>query len=355
VLNIRSIWLHSEARLHLNKTLQRPEDTYRSLGRRGVKRVKVLSIKKSLRRLLHSVPMLTYVDLSGCYNLTENVMEIAIQRELPNLNSLDLGLCKDVGDGTLGRIGTYCNNLRHLSLEGNTKITNAGLLLLAWGAKELVSLNLKSCRNITDHGINVMAVNADGSPLGSKLEFLGLQDCKLTDKSLAYISRGMPQLKRINLSTISGITDTGLKYLAEMPGLEEVNLRNCDNVTDLGLAYLSDDTKRPSTLRVLDLSFCSSVTDAGLAHVAKGLKSLEKLSISSCLVGDTGLLSLGRGLTRLRTLDLGQCNNISEDGLAQMAAKAKSLRSVDVYGCKNVSERVASKLPEAVRTNRTLC
>ncbi len=354
MLAIRSIWRHTEARLHLNRTLQRPEDTYRSMVRRGVTRVKVLSIKKSLRRLFHFVPSLVSVDLSGCYNLTESVMEGAIQGDLPNLRCLDLGLCKDVGDGTLGRIGTYCSNLRSLSLEGNTRVTNAGLLLLIWGAKELTSLNLKSCRNITDNGINVIALQSDGSPFGSKLEHLGLQDCRLTDKSLAYISLGMPSLRRINLSTISGVTDTGLKSLAQMPRLEELNLRNCDNVTDLGLAYLADDGV-DSRLKVLDLSFCSSITDSGLAHVANGLKELERLSICSCLVGDAGLMGLARGLPRLRCLDLGQCNHICEDGLVKMAAEAKSLETVDAYGCRNVSEGVHARLPRSVKCNRRLC
>ena len=354
MLNLKSVWRGTEARLRLSKTFQKPEETYKSLVRRGVKRVKVLSIKKSLRRLFHSVPMLTNIDLAGCYNIDECVMEVAIQRELPNLTHLDLGLCKDIGDGTLGRIGTYCQNLRFLSLEGNVRITNAGLLLLAWGAKELKSLNLKSCRNISDHGINVMVLKDDGTPLGSKLEFLGLQDCKLTDKSLAYISKGMPQLKRVNLSTINTITDGGLKSLAQMPVLEEINIRKCDNVTDLGLAYLSEDCQS-CRLKFLDLSFCSSVTDSGLAHVAKGLKNLAGLSISSCLVGDAGLLDLANGLVHLQTLALGQCNNITEGGLIKMAIKAKSLRMIDIYGCKNISEKIEVYLPGRVKTVRTLC
>ena len=355
MLNLKSVWRGTEARLRFSKPFRKPEETYKSLLRRGVRRVKVLSIKKSLGRLFYSVPELTNVDLAGCYNINECVMEVTIQRELPNLTHLDLGLCKDVGDGTLGRIGTFCHNLRYLSLEGNVRITNAGLLLLAWGAKELKSLNLKSCRNISDHGINVMALNDDGSPLGSKLEFLGLQDCKLTDKSLAYISKGMPQLKRVNLSTISTITDGGLKSLALMPVLEEINIRKCDNVTDQGLAYLSDDSRKPSKLKFLDLSFCSSVTDFGLSHVAQGLKNLVGLSISNSLVGDTGLLNLANGLVHLQTLALGQCNNITEGGLIKMAIKAKSLRMIDIYGCKNISDNIDVYLPGRVKTIRTLC
>lgn len=314
-----------------------------------------MSIKNSLSRLYCLVPMLTNVDFAGCYNINECVMKIVIQRELPNLTHLDIGLCKDVGDGTLGRIGTYCHNLRVLNLEGNVKITNAGLLLLAWGAKELKSLNLKSCRNISDHGINVMALNDDGSPVGSKLEFLGLQDCKITDKSLAYISRGMPNLKRVNLSTIKTITDVGLKALAKMPILEEINAQKCENVTDQGLAYLSDGCKKNSKLKFLDLSFCSSVTDTGLSHVAQGLKNLASLSISSCLVGDAGLLHLANGLVHLQTLALGQCNNITEGGLLKMAMKAKSLRKLDIYGCINISDKIDVYLPRRVKTIRTLC
>ena len=356
MLFLKVVWRGTEARLRLGKPFRKHEEaTYKSLLRRGVSKVKVLSIKKSPIRLFSSVPLLAKVDLAGCYNINEYVMEIAIQVKLPNLTHLDLGLCKDVGDGTLGRISTYCHNLCYLSLEGNIRITNAGLLLLAWGARELKSLNLKSCRNITDHGINVLALNHDGSPSDSKLESLDLQDCKLTDKSLVYVSKGMPQLKRVNLSTIKTITDGGFKCLAQMPALEEIIVQKCDNVTDQGLAYLSEECQNPSNLKFLDMSFCSSVTDLGVSHIAKGLKNLAGLSISSSLVGDRGLLDLAHGLVHLKALALGQCNNITEVGLMRMAKKAKSLRTIDIYGCKNITENIDVHLPRRVKTIRTLC
>ena len=158
--NCKSVWKGVEARLHLG----RPNFyLYPSLVRRGIKKVQVLSLRKSLRELVNGIPNLEVLNLSGCYNLTDSALEIAFNRELPSLKELNLSLCKDVSDNSLGRIATNCKNLCSLDLGGCVKVTNTGLLLISWGLKKLSFLNLRSCRQISDHGIgHLSGVDAGG-------------------------------------------------------------------------------------------------------------------------------------------------------------------------------------------------
>merc|ERR1712083_1132257 len=132
---------------------------------------------------------------------------------------------------------------------------------------KLKHLNLRSCRQVSDVGIaNLCGLDDLQFPASLSLQSLCLQDCqKLSDESLRYISQGLPNLKRINLSFCVSITDTGLKSLAKVASLEEINLRSCDNVSDIGIGFLAEEHQR---LAKLDVSFCSNVTDASLRHIS---------------------------------------------------------------------------------------
>ena len=351
--NCKSVWKGVEARLHLGRS---NSYIYPSLVRRGIKKVQVLSLRKSLRELVNGIPNLEVLNLSGCYNLTDSAVESAFSRELPSLKELNLSLCKDVSDNSLGRIATNCKNLCSLDLGGCIKVTNTGLLLISWGLKKLIFLNLRSCRQISDHGIgHLSGVDAGGkyTSAPSALRILKLQDCqKLTDDSLKHISVGMPDLKNINLSFCVSVTDTGLKSLAKLPHLESLNLRSCDNVSDIGVGFLSEDSPAAITIQFLDVSFCSNVSDAGLRHIAAGLPSLKSLLLTTCAVTDQGIekLASGKAASSIETLNLGQCVNLTDTGVNAVAEKMKSLTSLDLYGC----PKVTSDAVKSVRLNMPL-
>ena len=359
--NCKSVWKGIEARLHLG----RPNSyLYPSLVRRGIKKVQVLSLRKSLREIVTSISNLEVLNLSGCYNLTDSALEFAFNREVPSIKELNLSLCKDVSDNSLGKIATNCKNLCSLDLGGCAKVTNTGLLLISWGLKKLAYLNLRSCRQISDHGIgHLSGLDADGkyTSAPSALGFLGLQDCqKLTDESLKHISVGMPQLRHINLSFCVSVTDTGLKSLAKLPLLQSLNLRSCDNVSDIGVGFLSEDSPAATTIQFLDVSFCSNVSDAGLGHIASGLPSLRSLLLTTCTVTDQGLerLASGKSAASIQTLNLGQCVNLTDTGVNAVADKMRALTTLDLYGCPKVTSDalngVRLKMPHLKKLNLEL-
>ncbi len=327
---LKSVWKGCEARLHLRKS---NPTLFPSLVRRGIRRVQVLSLRKSLRELVNGVPNLESLNLSGCYNLTDSALDTGINRDLPNLKTLNLSLCKDVTDNSLGRIATHCKNLESLDLGGCTKITNTGLLLISWGLKQIRRLNLRSCWQISDHGIGHLTGISNQPSTGAKqLLQLCLQDCqKITDESLKFIADGLQTIERLNLSFCLSVTDTGLKSLSRIPGLQELNLRSCDNVSDIGIGFLGNAS--PSNLSSLDLSFCDRVSDSSMAHIASGMTGLACLSLSACQITDGGLARVCRDLQQLQVLNIGQCNKITDQGIMNLSTNLKSLKSIDLYGC----------------------
>ena len=352
----KSVWRHTEARLHIGRS---NPHLYPSLVRRGIKRVQVLSLRKSLRELVNGIPELESLNLSGCYNLSDSALDGAFNKDVPHLKRLDLSLCKEVSDNSLGRIAAHCKNLNDLNLGGCAKVTNTGLLLISWGLKKLKRLNLRSCRLVSDAGIGHLC-GVDGHTHQSKTSSLvdiGLQDCqKLSDEALRHVAVGMPALERINLSFCVSVTDSGMKSLAQLRRLRDLNLRSCDNVSDIGIGFLAENGGSPLT--ALDVSFCTNVTDGAVKHIAGGFGGLATLSLTTCAIGDASLEKMAAALAKLEELNIGQCLSVTDKGLEHLGKKAKKLTSLDLYGCPKVTkaslEKLRSDLPQLKRINLEL-
>lgn len=329
----KCVWRGVQARLHLRRA---NPSLFPSLVRRGIRRVQVLSLKRSLRDVVQGLPNLERLNLSGCYNLTDKWLEGAFVRQVPTLVELDLGMCKQITDSSLDKISKFLPCLEILDLGGCSGITNTSLQMIADGLKRLKKLNVRSCRHVSDIGISHLAgLNGKSSEGTRSLEYLGLQDCqKLTDEALKYVSVGLHQLQSINLSFCSGVTDFGLKHLAKMSSLKELNLRSCDSVSDAGMAYLAEGYSRVVTL---DVSFCDKVGDRGLLHISQGLLHLKSLSLNACPVSDEGIGRIARTLTDLHTLHVGQCSRVTDKGLGLIAENLQRLCCIDLYGCTKIT------------------
>lgn len=146
----KSVWRGVEAKLHLRRA---NPSLFPSLQTRGIKKVQILSLRRSLSYVIQGMPNIESLNLSGCYNLTDNGLGHAFVQDILSLRILNLSLCKQITDSSLGRIAQYLKNLELLDLGGCSNITNTGLLLIAWGLHNLKSLNLRSCRHVSDVGI----------------------------------------------------------------------------------------------------------------------------------------------------------------------------------------------------------
>lgn len=349
--NRKSVWKNIEAKLHLHRQSQA---LFSSLVKRGIKKVQVLSLKKSLREMIIGLPNLESLNLSGCYNLSDIALETAFSKEVATLKVLNLSLCKDVTDGSLRRITANCKNLEILDLAGCSKITNHSLFYISM-LRKVKKLNLRSCRMISDSGIADLCNTSGLENSRRTLEELCLQDCqKLTDESLRHISLGLPELEKINLSFCVSITDTGLKSISRIGTLRDLNLRSCDNISDIGIGFLAENGLN---LHFLDVSFCANITDSAMRHIASGISSLQSLSLTTCSIGDEGLAKISKALSDLQVLNIGQCVAITDEGLMSLAEHSSKLKSLDLYGCPNVTSNALAlvrKLPKLERLNLNL-
>ena len=91
-------------------------------------------------------------------------------------------------------------------------------------------------------------------------------------------------------------------------------------------------------IKVRKLIF-EQITDAGLASLAAGCEGLTSVNLKLCgNITDAGLASLAAGCEDLTDVNLAGCEKITDAGLASLAAGCGGLTSVNLEFCGNITD-----------------
>ncbi|XP_013416098.1 F-box/LRR-repeat protein 16 [Lingula anatina] len=241
------------------------------------------------------------LELSGCNEITEAGLWACLN---PKIVSLTVSDCINVADDTVGAISQLLPSLHELDLQAY-HVTDAALSFFSSKqSNTLTALKLKSCWEITNHGI----VNVVHSL--PNLTVLSLQGCsKITDDGVEIIAENLRKLRVLDLSWCPRVTDASLEYIAcDLCLLEELTLDRCQHVTDIGVGYLSTMT----SLAKLYLRWCTQVRDFGLQHLYT-MKSLRMLSVAGCSqLTPSGIMGLVQ-MRHLEELEVTNCQGARQD------------------------------------------
>lgn len=236
----------------------------------------------------------------------------------------------------------------------NLNITNKMLILFSQTICTLknlsvLNLNLESCKKVSRKGLTYFASKLYKCRHLSKL-VLNTESCRVTDRSLAVLSRSTTKLKYLsNLQVNMGnfrTTDHGLATFM-------TNITKSKTLVQLGIdLHLSikydvaalvgvwlPSIRQLSELR-LDFSFCLDIGDEGIAMLSRSLLGLIhlnflELSFQKCSkITDKGVIILGENikkLNRLRRLHLLflNCMGATESGIKNLAGNIVKLRCLD--------------------------
>jgi hypothetical protein len=181
-------------------------------------------------------------------------------------------LCVDITK--LMTITTVCPQLQSLNIGSCYNITDAGIEALATGCPQLLSLNIGCCYNITDEGIKALAT---GCP---QLQSLNIHGYNITDAGIKALATGCTQSQSLNTGWFGKITDKGIRALANwLPQLQSLNTGWFGKITDKGITALVTGCPQ---LQSLNISWCDNITTEGIRALANGCPQLQSLDISDC-------------------------------------------------------------------------
>lgn len=271
----------------------------------------------------------------------------------PNLSSVSLANCTELGDSALTGLQLCGSTLRSLSLYCCLGITDDTLATVSFGCPYLVSITLYRC-NITDTGLEWLAKSC------LSLENINLSYCLgITDRGIHALSRDCRRIRSLMMSSCKGITGTGFEGCSPSLAYVEADLcfLSAEGLLSVfsggGIVYLNISSPRTwfdrdelmaigsgfaANLRFLNLRLCRFVSDEFVEAIAKGCPLLEEWNLAVChRVHLPGWEAIGLNCRNLKILHVNRCQNLCDQGLMALRDGCNQLKLLYMHGCRRVS------------------
>ncbi|KAF5444859.1 hypothetical protein F2P56_033956 [Juglans regia] len=216
-----------------------------------------------------------------------------------------------------------------LALKSDRKsesIGDEGLILISLKCRNLTRLKLRSCRGLTDAGMEAFAKNCKG------LKKLSCGSCTFGAKGMNAVLNNCSALEELSVKRLRGITD-GAAAEPIGPGvaasaLKTICLKELYNGQCFGPVIIG-----AKNLRTLKLIKCSGDWDKLLPVIANRVTSLVEVHLERLQVTDLGLVGISSclDLEILHLVKTPECTNM---GLVLLAERCRLLRKLHIDGWK---------------------
>ncbi|CAI5469029.1 unnamed protein product [Closterium sp. Yama58-4] len=173
----------------------------------------------TLLKMLPGLHKLEHLNLSST-NVKEAGMRVLSQYLSGSLKTLNVTSCEGLTDAAFMHLSS-CKRLEKLEAGHLTKISDAGLLHLV--ELPLKHVMLESSSNVTGAWLLNVA-----SKVMRQLELLDLSNTKVTDNVLQHLAANAEGLKSLWIKSCLNVTQHGLKALSEVGERLDVNSKGCN-------------------------------------------------------------------------------------------------------------------------------
>lgn len=158
----------------------------------------------------------------------------------------------------------------------------------------------------------------------TELEELFLQDAALDDAGLSTLLGAMPNLRRLTLRRLNGVTDDAIDAIVGRKNLEVIALIEMNQLTGTGLEHLASVPQ----LRSLDLRNCGRLAAEDFIRL-NAFKNLVELKLGGPAVNDE-IADVIRVLPRVHSLTIedAEISTVFLEKLASDEATAERLRTL---------------------------
>ncbi|OAY24233.1 F-box/LRR-repeat protein 3 isoform X1 [Manihot esculenta] len=258
--------------------------------------------------------------------ITEKCLSSIMQ--LDHLEDLVLEGCLGIDDDGLSTLQQTFKSLKTLNMSNCQNVTHVGFLSLTNGAKNLQELSLA-------FGFAVTRDLAKCLHTFSGLQSIKLDGCLVTCSGLEAIGNCHHSFKELSLSKCSGVTDESLSFLVKShKDLRKLDITCCRKIT---YDSINNITSSCTSLTSLRMESCSLVSRKAFVLFGQRCQLLEELDVTDNEIDDEGLESISR-CTKLFSLKLGICLNITDDGLRYIGSSCSKLKDLDLYRSTGITD-----------------
>ncbi|KAH7860192.1 hypothetical protein Vadar_010427 [Vaccinium darrowii] len=262
-----------------------------------------------------------------------------------------------VTDSGIEVLSSKLRCLRKINLTGNEFLTDKSLIALSTNCVYLTEMVVLNC-SVTEYGIEFVMSNSTKLSVLSvdEIDFDLLDDCsircarnisslaiynsKVPDEYLNLLVKADIPLKSFTLSycmcsqfIFSGISSLLDKYRS----LESLDLDGINLLTDENMSSLSQCL---SALVTISLDCCDNLTESTFFKLAKECPLLEDISMGGTNLGRGGDTAIDVVKNpRIKSLNLENNSNLSDECLAKLALVCPNLEALVVTSCKGITEK----------------
>ncbi|THG22467.1 hypothetical protein TEA_002235 [Camellia sinensis var. sinensis] len=248
--------------------------------------------------------------------------------QLQYLQELVLMGCPGIDDEVLATLKQSCKSLEVINISNCQNVSHVGLSSLTNGAGSLRQL-------IIAYGSAVTVDLAKGLQNFSALQSIKLDGCLVTCAGMKAMANWCASLKELRLCKCSGVTDEGLSSIVQKHReLHKLDITCCRKITRVSIDSITNSC---SSLTSLRMESCTMVSKDAFVLIGQRCQLLEELDVTDNEIDDEGLKSLSRS-SKLSTLKLGICLNITDDGLSHVGMCCPKLRELDLYRSMRITD-----------------
>lgn len=322
-----------------------------------------------------NVTRLKKLELNDCTDLSDNMFK-SIVKNCKYLAEVRVGNDHHlswVTDKSLIHLSQATMVLKKFQLTQNASVSDEGITLICEANKGLLDVELRNCSNVGDRSLlaltkfcpalQVLKFVNKNVIAGTGLTAL-LSNCPdLRELVLCGCSATLPDLKGSPLKNLTSLdlgnfpdgVDLRLgRFLSHTPALRTLGLHDLKSLTDDDLLALKEDFSQLTSLRV---ESCPRVSALGLEALLGRCPALQELSMLHCGVTQALVGRLVRICSKLETLSLAWCAEVTDAALALLLAQhpLPPLAQLNLNGCVQVTNVTVRALAAFVPTLKRLC
>lgn len=239
-----------------------------------------------------------------------------------SMTSMDVSMCRDISDYGAISIGESCPSLKFLNLNGLSRISDKGTRSICAKCWSLTTLTMEDVFLLDDDAFRF--------DLGY-------------DGRIAADENMLKNLITLNLRDCVNITDYGIQALSlRCRKIETMILRGCDKITNEALMHMTnpyeDNFPMCDSFKILDVSHCLGIDSKGVLDILPNCGILEELRVSGMVSADDNFVhEMCCKCGTIQRLTMQKCVFISDAALCSIA-DFLWLEFMDISGCRRVTD-----------------
>mmetsp|Transcript_4912 Transcript_4912/g.7988 ORF Transcript_4912/g.7988 Transcript_4912/m.7988 type:complete len:503 (-) Transcript_4912:210-1718(-) len=304
-----------------------------------------------IRAIANNCSQLTTIDISLCERVTDTGFRHLVQ-SCPVLNTINISECENLTGEAIAAIGQHCHHLSSLSMQGiGGGLTVECMSLLARGPSSAANAPATPASADTGNTGNTGNAGDTDADTATNMHLTSLDvsfNFFLSDEMIMAVAKHCKQLKSLDISGCEELTDKCINALVDNHiQLQSIGLVFNSDALATSTAVIELFKNSPNMLEARISNFGGDINGVVRALATYCLHLQTFTTMSNVNLETAAMLDLVRNCPQLKYIDVRSCVLLTDDFIVALSQHCPSLQTVYCFGCPLISKTALSILSDA--------